>query len=157
MSSLKFLSVLAMAALVLGNPAWAAEPTTDDVVKRMNKAVDGYVFESALRLLSPQDSLRLVMVARQAAAARSCEGYAIDGEKFGKVMNDIVAALAALTKEGENNLPVDVVNAAYSVSFGGQLAIAAYDTNAYCTEMAKLRESLKDDAEGRVSVWKPGD
>lgn len=127
----------------------AAEPAT-----RMTKAVDSHVFESVLRLLSPPDSMRLVMVARQHAIALNCDGYEIDWDKRRTVLNDVVAALTKLTKEGENNLPVDVVMAGYNMSLGGQMAVAAYDKKAYCDNAATLRDGLEGDTEGKVSIWK---
>lgn len=45
-----------------------------------------------------------------AGVARGAEPAA-DDARFREVMNDIVAALVALTEEGQNNLPVDTVDA----------------------------------------------
>jgi hypothetical protein len=154
----QFLALIGAVALTLPGLANgtepAAPPAAEDAAARMTKAVDKHVFESVLRLLPPPDSLRLVLVARQYAAALSCEGYEVDQQKFSSVMNDIVATLTPLTEQGQNNLPVDVVMAGYHASLGGQIAVAAYDKDTYCTDAAKLRTGLAGDAEGRVSIWK---
>lgn len=154
------LLVTALIALLASGLAQAAEPKTkqpDAPAKRMTDAVHEHVFESVLRLLPPGDALRLVFAARQRAAALSCEGFAVDNAKFRKVMLDITNELAALTPEGQNNLPVDVVMAGYNQTLGGQLAVAAYDKAAFCAESARLREELLKDTEGKVMILKPAE
>jgi len=67
------------------------------------------------------------------------------------------AELAALTPEGQNNLPMDIVMAGFNQALGGQLAVAAYDQAAFCAESAKLREALLKDTEGKVLILKPAE
>jgi hypothetical protein len=86
--------------------------------------------------------------------ASSCEGYEADEEKFRAIMNDVVSKLAPLAEEGQNNLPIDSVMAGYYTVLGGQLAIAAYDPEAYCAAAAQVRAALGD-ADSPVGIWKP--
>lgn len=154
----QFLTLIGTVAMTMPGLVNGTEPTAasvaEDAAARMTKAVDKHVFESILRLLPPPESLRLVLVARQYAAALNCDGYEVDQQKFSSVMNDIVATLTPLTEPGQNNLPVDAVMAGYHASLGGQLAVAAYDKDAYCTNAAQIRTALAGDTEGRVSIWK---
>lgn len=155
--SRKFLPLVLVASMTAAGVANAAEPETrypDDPAKRMTEAVDKYVFESVMRLIEPGQALRLVLVARQYAASARCEGFVVDDDKYRAIMNDIVAELAKLTKEGQNNLPVDVVMAGFNTSLGGQLAVAAYDKEAFCSEAKLFRDELKD-PEGRLLILKP--
>lgn len=150
-------SLTCAAALSAALPALAAEPASPDMgepQKRMLAASDGHAIKNALNLLEPGAVLRLVLVARQYATAQSCDGFEVDGEKFRKVMNDIVAPLAGKTQEGQNNLPVDVVMSAYSTSLGGHLAVAAYDKDAYCAAAAGLRATLEGAASTGTLIWK---
>ncbi len=148
----QFLTLIGTVAMTMPGLVNGTEPAAasvaEDAAARMTKAVDKHVFDSILRLLPPPESLRLVLVARQYAAALNCEGYEVDQQKFSSVMNDIVATLTPLTEPGQNNL------AGYHASLGGQLAVAAYDKDAYCTNAAQIRTALAGDTEGRVSIWK---
>jgi hypothetical protein len=45
--------------------------------------------------------------------------------------------------------------AGYYTVLGGQLAIAAYDPEAYCAAAAQVRAALGDDPDSQVSIWKP--
>jgi hypothetical protein len=150
---------LALGTLILANGSLAAADTSagaaaEEPHKRMADRVYRHVFDSVLRVLSPQDVLRLVLVAQQSAIAETCDGYARDEERFHAVMQDITGELSAATAEGQNNLPVDVVMSGYATALGGQLAIAGYDTEAFCSRAAELRAALEKDASGRVLVWK---
>jgi hypothetical protein len=44
--------------------------------------------------------------------------------------------------------------AGYYTVLGGQLAIAAYDPEAYCAAAAQVRAALGD-ADSPVGIWKP--
>ncbi len=150
-------SLTCAATLVAAHASLAGEPGSPDMgepQKRMLAASDGHAINNAIRLLEPGQVLRLVIVARQYATAESCDGFEVDGEKFRKVMNDIVAPLASKTQEGQNNLPVDAVMSAYSTSLGGHLAVAAYDKGAYCAAAAGLRKTLEAAASESVLIWK---
>jgi hypothetical protein len=68
-------------------------------------------------------------------------------------MRDILDPLYALLDDpAANNLPVDIALMAYSLSLGGQAAVAAYDIEAYCARGAELRAELSEDTEGRLMV-----
>ena len=136
-------AALAAAACVLIPAAMAEQATLDATATRMVEAVDKHALDTALKLVTPQDGLRLILVSRQRAAALSCEGFAVDEAKYASVMADIVRELTPLVEPTENNLPVDVVMNAYNMTVGGQLAAAAYDPEAYCAHVGALREELR--------------
>lgn len=123
-------------ALALSAPALAQDNTPVaigdvDVVTRMNASVNELVADRIRDMLAPGDLLRLLVVSQQAALAANCDGYDLDPQRFGTVMNDIVSDLQAQTDASANNLPVDVVMHAYGISLGGQTAVAAYDIDAF--------------------------
>lgn len=142
-------SLATAAAAQDGTPV---DPADVDVVTRMNAAVNTVALERMGDLVEPGDMLRLLVVAQQQALTESCEGYEMDWERYSAVMADIMADLFAMTEEGQNNLPVDVVLMAYSMSLGGQLAVAAYDPEAYCARGEVIRAELAEDTEGRLTV-----
>ena len=115
--------------------------------------VHSQAFRMVETLLEPQMTLRMALVARQKAAAVTCDGFAVDDARFGEVMAKALEKLSSLTAAGENNLPFDTALYAYFTMFGGELAIAALDPDAYCSAAEALRTELADDAEGLVSVW----
>jgi hypothetical protein len=121
--------------------------------RRMAMQVHSQAFRMVEKLLEPHMTLRLALVAKQKAAAVTCEGFAVDDARFGEVMAKALEKLSSLTAAGENNLPFDTALYAYFTMFGGELAIAALDTDAYCTAAEALRTELADDTEGLVSVW----
>lgn len=121
--------------------------------RRMGMQVHSQAFRMVETLLEPQMTLRMALVARQKAAAVTCDGFAVDDARFGEVMAKALEKLSSLTAAGENNLPFDTALYAYFTMFGGELAIAALDPDAYCSAAEALRTELADDAEGLVSVW----
>lgn len=143
-------------ALAAHGAVLAAESSSADlgeVQKRMLAASDGHATRAVQRLLEPGEVLRLLLVARQKAAAETCAGVVADQDRFHAVMQQgILSRLSGLVKEGQNNLPLDIVMGAYSVALGGQLAVAAYDKDAYCATVPALREALKNDP--RVAILK---
>jgi hypothetical protein len=142
---------VAPAALAQDQPPVARDEVPAD--RRMAMQVHAQAFRMVEKLLEPQMTLRMALVARQKAAAVTCEGFAVDDARFGKVMAGALEKLTSLTAAGENNLPFDVAMYAYFTMFGGELAIAALDTAAYCTAAEALRTELADDTEGLVLVW----
>lgn len=135
--------------------AYAASP--DDLSpaqKRMLEASNRYALDNALRLIDPSDGLRLILVARQSAAGHSCEALPVDNDRFNAVMQSLVETLSVHTEDGQNNLPVDAVMAAYSTALGGHLAAAAYDEELYCATATALRKMLANEGSDRVLILK---
>lgn len=148
-------------ALLAGGAALAQEgtpiaPDAVDPANRMSIAVTAAVHERVKDLIDPQKTIRLVLVAHQAAIAETCEGYEMDVEKFTTAMNDIVGDLWDLTEEGQNNLAVDAVMFAYGMAVGGEAAVAAFDTETYCADAADFRESLAADTDGSFTILASG-
>ena len=57
-----------------------------------------------------------------------------------------------MTEPEQNNLPVDVAMHALGIATGGQLAVAAYDQDAYCARGQVVKAELAEDSEGRLTV-----
>lgn len=158
--SAKRLCLVAIAALAANSAAHGAESAVsgfNETQTRMADAVHRYVIDSVLRVASPGESLRVLMIAQQYAIADACDGYEIDHEKLRTALSDVTSRLQALTEEGQKNLPVDIVLNGYSAAVGGHLAIAAYDQAAYCARAATLRELFKKEPDNRASIWKMAD
>lgn len=155
----RFPAIALVASMALGAPSFAqsGDPIAKSDVppgKRIAMEVFTYAFEIMGDLIEPNMKLRMLFVAKQKAAAMTCDGFEVDDARMTTVMNTALAKLAALTEEGQNNLPLDVAMHAYGVMLGGELAQAAYDRAAYCAFAQELREEFKDDTEGLVSIWK---
>ena len=142
---------IAFAGHVLAQENAPADPAEDPIL-RMNTAANTYAIESASRLLEPGDVLRLLVVVQQKALAANCDGFEVDHERYRTVMNSIMGELQELTEPEQNNLPVDVVMHALGIATGGQLAVAAYDQDAYCARGEVVKAELAEDSEGRLTV-----
>lgn len=149
--------LVATSVAFAAGPIEAAEPgnpALTEAQNRMSSAVNRHFFDHVLRVLPPGDAMRLFLLAQQRAIAMNCDGYAVDEAKFTAVLNDIAAPLRSRVPAGQDNLLVDVVMHGYGVALGGQIAIAAADTAAYCAYAQQVRDGLKNDTAGRVSIWK---
>ena len=121
------------ADLVFGSNSKAASMSPE---LRMNTAFTTYGFEylgSYGDMVSPQDSLRLVMVAKQRAIAQLCDGFEVDEARYTAVMNPIILPLIKAgsppsdSKGPTVNMPFTIAMSGYSIFLGGSLAVGAYD------------------------------
>ena len=148
----------ALAVLALSGVATAQENTPVprdeiDPSKRMAMHVVSYAFRHTEGIFPPEKMLLLAMIAKQRVAAESCDGIEMDNAKYTTVINAAMAEVMAATAEGDNNLVLDRIMYAYGLLVGGEMAVAAYDPDAYCSFGEKLRRELQeDDTEGRVFV-----
>ena len=154
---MKIFNILAVSGLGLALSVPAVAQVDADATKRMTEAVNKEAVERVDGLLQPGDILRLLVVARQRGLALNCEGFAVDEARFGLVMNDIVSDVAALTEPSQNNLPLDIVLGSYTMALGGQIAVAAYDPEAYCAEGEEVRAMMAGDNESRMSILATAD
>jgi hypothetical protein len=133
----------------------AAVPRSDvPPEQRMMMHVNAVVFDRLSTLMEPQDILKLVLVANQAAVAATCEGYEIDSEAYSRVMGTILAPLRALVPEGQENLPLDIAMHGYAMAFGGWMARAGYDAASFCADAAKMTAEFEESDSARaLRVW----
>lgn len=160
---LKTTLLSALCGLALAGNALAQEnkpvPRTDlEPADRMAMHVMSYAFEHMADLIPPEKKLQLAMVAKQRAAADSCDGFEIDNQKYIAVMNATMADVVGLVEDGKENLVTDRVMFGFGMMMGGELALAAYDPEGYCAYGAELRAELEeDDKDGLVFVLKSAD
>jgi hypothetical protein len=134
----------AVAVLPLAGAAQNQPVPRGDVkpLNRMAMHVHAVVAPELARLLPAADVLKLVIVAEQAGIAASCAAYDLDAERFGTVMNRLLAPVQALVAEGQQNLPLDVVMGGFATIKGGALARAGYDMATFCAEAEGLMQEL---------------
>ena len=63
--------------------------------------------------------------------------------------------ISGLALGGPAFAPVTVALNAFSVSLGGQFAVATYDPGAYCAHGEEIRAELAEDTEGLLNVLMP--
>jgi hypothetical protein len=149
-----------------GDPDAGVEAASLSPELRMNTAFTTYGFEylgSYGDMVSPQDSLRLVMVAKQRAIAQLCDGFEVDEARYTAVMNPIILPLMeAGSPSGDSegpmvNLPFTIAMSGYSIFLGGSLAVGAYDLDATCAFGAELRAELAEEGGEQLRIWKDVD
>ena len=163
-------SVLAMSGCAQTGPAAAGtepvaavDPASIAPELRMSRAFTTYGFEylgSHKGMISPQDTLKLAMIAKQRAIAQLCDGFEVDEARYSAVMNPIVGPLiaagspAGATSGPRVNMPFTIAMSGYSVFLGGNLAVGAYDPEAMCAFGEKLRKKAVEDGKADLLIWK---
>lgn len=139
------------------------DPATLSPAIRMNNAFLTYGFELAGgygEMISPQDALRLSIIAKQRAIALLCEGFEVDEARYNAAMDPVITPLIKSFQpqaDGNTpvvNLPFTIGMSAYSVFLGGHLAVGAYDLPALCSEGELLRTEWIEDGHEDMVIWK---
>lgn len=158
-SALTFAVVVAGLAFGSEVSAQSGDPVAKADVpasERMAFEVGTHAFERMGDLIAPNKKLMLLLVAKQRASATVCEGFDVDEALFTAVMSDALSEVLGLVGEGQNNLPLDTVMLNYGIMVGGELALAAYDPDAYCAAAAELRKEFQEEEDGdKLNVLKP--
>lgn len=160
MKLLSLAAALSMGALL---PVTALAQTGDPVAKadvppaqRMAMQVGTHAFEQIHDLLPPNKKLMLLLVAKQRASAIACEGFDVDEALFTSVMTDVLSEVLGKVAEGQNNLPMDSIMLNFGIMVGGELALAAYDPDAYCAAAGELRTEFQQEEGGdMINILKP--
>lgn len=130
------------------------DPATIDVKQRMSMA---YVDQSFLLfndLIAPEDMLKLILVTKQEVLAAVCEGFEIDNDKLTSVLNTVLAK--PMADGNPDALVFGRVMHGYGIVKGGEMALATYDPDAYCTYGNDLRAQFQTEEGGEaVNVLKP--
>lgn len=128
---------------------------------RMNMAVTAHVFDYFVEyegLLEADDVFLLSLVAKMKALSMTCEGFDLDRVRYTGVMADIIGPLYMMSAEGEQPPPsgnalVTIAMSGYSMSVGGNLAVAAYNPDGFCAAGEVLRTQLAEDNATHLLIW----
>jgi hypothetical protein len=158
------LPAAALAATLTALPAPAQEsmlvPRTDvpaeqritmDVLSRIYGDLEDLIGEG--KPMSPGSMLRVMLVAKQKAAAETCEGFTVDPARYEKVMTEALKGVSASVAGEASDEMFQRVMLAFATGFGAELAFASLNPEGYCAFAAELREELAEDAEGLALVW----
>ncbi len=84
-------------------------------------------------LLAPEQLFRLIIVTKQQVVATACDGFKLDEAR----MNDALNAILGTQPKDENGefsiLIFGRIMHGYGIIKGGEIALATYDPDAYCT------------------------
>jgi hypothetical protein len=143
-------AVAQQVTLVARGDVPAEERVTMDVLGRIYGDLEDLIGEG--KPMPPGHMLRVMLVAKQKAAAETCEGFAIDPARYETVMAGALKGVSAsVAGEGSDEM-FQRVMLAFASGFGAGLAFAALDPEGYCTFAAELRAELAEDTEGLALV-----
>lgn len=144
----------------------AVDPATLAPELRMSRAFTTYGFDylgSYKGMISPQDSLKLAIIAKQRAIAQTCAGFEVDEARYSAAMNSVLlplidagspAAAASGAPAPKVNLPFTIGMSGYSIFLGGNLALAGYDPDAMCAYGQTLRKQWAEEGGKDLLIWK---
>ena len=160
----------ASAALFAAQSALAQSPEAADAKspvdrasvgpeERMSMAAYGPIFRALETVMEPKKALRLSLLAKQKAAAATCEGLDVDQARYREALNAALADVTKLTKPGESNVVLTSVMYQYGAMFGAELALSAYNPDQYCESLAELKSDLierqkEDSAAAKLLILK---
>lgn len=151
---LPMLCGLAGTGAALADTTTPVDPATIDVKQRMSMAYVDQSFTLLKDLVDPGDVLKLVLVTKQEVLAAMCEGFEIDNDKLTTVLNTVLAK--PMAGGNPDSLVFGRVMHGYGVLKGGEMALATYDPDAYCTYGIDLRAQFQTEEGGEaVNVLKP--
>ena len=148
---MNLLSVLCGATLVTGataQDATPADPATSDLGQHIAASYSTTATEFFEDLLAPEQILRLLILTKQQVVGTVCEGYVLDEEGLDSARNAILSTQPKTDDGNLNPLIVGRIMHGYGIFLGGEMALATYDPDAYCTYGTDIIEELLGDAEG---------
>lgn len=108
------------------------DPATLDLGQRMSMSYANMSNAYFADLLAPDQMYRLFLLTKQEVVALACDGFALDEDKLATTLNAILATQPM--NDGElNALIMGRVMHGYGIIKGGEMALATYDPEAYCT------------------------
>ncbi len=113
-------------------------------------------------MISPQDSLKLAVIAKQRAIAQTCAGFEVDEARYSAAMNSVLLPLidagspaaASGAPAPKVILPFTIGMSGYSIFLGGNLALAGYDPDAMCAYGETLRKQWAGEGRKDLLIWK---
>jgi hypothetical protein len=103
-------------------------------------------------LLEPEQMYRLFLLTKQEVVAVACEGFSLDESRLSTSLNAIMATQPM--NDGQPNfLILGRIMHGYGIVKGGEMALATYDPDAYCTYGPNIIAELSgSDHEGELLV-----
>lgn len=124
------------------------DPATLDLGQRIAMSYGDMATGFFEDLLEPEQIIRLLILTKQRVVGTVCEGYVLDEDKANKVQTAILSTQLR-TEEGElSPLVLGRIMHGYGIFLGGEMALATYDPDAYCTYGATIIEELSGEAGG---------
>jgi hypothetical protein len=110
--------------------------------------LSGEYFED---LLAPEQMLRLFIVTKQQVVATACDGYTLDEVRLNGALNEILGTQPRNDDGTFNFLIMGRVMHGYGIIKGGEMALATYDPDAYCSYGTEIITELSGaDTEGML-------
>lgn len=129
--------------------ATPVDPATLDLGQRIAMSYSDMATGFFQDLLKPEQVLRLLILTKQRVVGTVCEGYTLDETK----VNDVQAAILTtqpLSDDGNlNPLVLGRIMHGYGIFLGGEMALATYDPDAYCTYGQDIIEELSAEPGGQ--------
>jgi hypothetical protein len=162
--SRKLVPAICLALMTTSAAAQNAEPVERASLSpeaRMNMAVTAHVFDYFADhegLLEAEDVFLLNLIAKMKAVALVCEGFDLDPARYTAVLGEIIGPLFLMSRGADPdhpsaNLLVTIAMSGYSMSVGGNLAVAAYNPDGFCAAGAELRAQLAEDSASDYLIW----
>lgn len=121
-----------LASGALAQDATAVDPATIALGQRMAISyahLSNAYFEE---MLEPAEMLALFMLTKQEIVSVACDGYVLDEDRMSASLDAIMATQPM--HDGQPNAQVlGRVMHGYGIIKGGEMALATYDPDAYCT------------------------
>jgi hypothetical protein len=160
----KLAPAICLALMTAGASAQTGEPVERASLSseaRMNMAVTAHVFDYFAGyegLLETQDVFVLSLVAKMKAVALVCEGFDLDPMRYTAVLGEIIGPLFLMSRGADPdhpsaNLLVTIAMSGYSISVGGNLAVAAYNPDGFCAAGEEMRAQLAEDNASQYLIW----
>jgi len=123
----------AITTSALAQETTPVDPATLELGQRMSMSYANLSDTYFEELLAPEQMIRLFIVAKQQIVATACDGFALDEERLNGALNEIIGTQPRNEDNTFNYLIFGRIMHGYGISKGGEMALATYDPDAYCT------------------------
>jgi len=139
----------AIAASATAQETTSVDPATLDLGPRMAMSYANISNEYFEGMLAPEQMLRLFVVTKQQIVATACDGFTLNEEALNGALNEIIGTQPRNDDGTFNYLIFGRIMHGYGIIKGGEMALATYDPDAYCTYGADIIAELSgSDHEG---------
>lgn len=138
------LSVAFPVALLAGSGAYAQDPATALVAKKMDQFVTDHAVEFIDGKLTAEQATRLKMIAHQAAVASTCDDFELDEARFLEAFSMLAHEQEAEMSDAEKQYFERHLMVTYGVMVGGALSVAGLDPAGYCEAAESERAEAGD-------------
>ena len=99
----------------------------------------------------------LSLIAKMKALSMTCDGFNLDPVRYTAVMGGIIGPLYSMSAKTEHpqssNILVTIEMSGYSMSAGGNMAVAACNPDGFCAAGDVLRAQLTKDNAAHLLIW----